>query len=200
MRLGRVLAGLMPGEPEAHGLVALMELQASRLRARTDTVGNAVLLPDQNRAHWDRTLIRHGLAALDRALALGGAEGPYGLQAAIAACHACASAANATDWPRIVGLYERLFEVTGSPVVELNRAVAESMAIGPARALERVDALVHDATLDGYALLPAVRGDLLDRLGRFAEARAEFEDAASMTRNERERQVLLDRAARCAAA
>jgi len=200
MRLGRVLAGLMPQEPEVHGLVALMELQASRLRARTDANGEAVLLADQDRRRWDRTLILHGLAALDRAIALGGGDGVYALQASVAACHARAATVDVTDWPRIERLYARLADVTGSPVVELNRAMAESMAQGPEAALERVDRLVDDGSLEGYAMLPAVRGDLLDRLGRTIEARAEFERAAALTRNDRERRVLLDRAARCAAA
>ena len=200
MRLGRVLAGLASREPEVHGLVALMELQASRLRARTDAQGAAVLLADQDRSRWDRTLILHGLAALDRALALGGAEGPYTLQASIAACHARAPTAAATDWRRIVALYARLHRVTQSPVVELNRAVAESMAEGPQPALARVDRLVAEGVLAGYAMLPAVRGDLLDRLGRRAEAREAFERAAALSRNGRERQVLLERAARCTAA
>ncbi|HEY4583289.1 MAG TPA: sigma-70 family RNA polymerase sigma factor [Lysobacter sp.] len=199
MRLGRVLAGLMPREPEVHGLVALMELQASRLRARTDANGDAVLLADQDRGRWDRTLIRHGLGALDRALALGGGDAPYALQAAIAACHARAATVDATDWPRIAQLYARLADLTGSPVVELNRAMAESMALGPAAALARVDRLVEQGDLDGYAMLPAVRGDLLDRLGRADEARIEFERAARLTGNARERRVLLDRAARCTA-
>ncbi|GAB6196876.1 RNA polymerase sigma factor [Lysobacter xanthus] len=199
MRLGRVVAGLLPLEAEVHGLLALMELQASRLRARTDAAGNAVLLPDQDRGRWDRTLIRHGLAALDRARSLGG-DGPYALQASIAACHATAPTAAATDWPRIVALYARLAAITGSPVVELNRAVAESMATGPDVALQRVDRLVEDGALDGFAPLPAVRGDLLERLGRRAEARVEFERAAALTRNAPERRVLLERAARCAGA
>ena len=200
MRLGRVLAGLLPDDAEVHGLVALMELQASRLRARTDARGGAVLLADQDRRRWDRTLILHGLAALERAQALGGSDRPYTLQAAIAACHARAATASEPDWTRIAARYARLSDVTGSPVVELNRAVAESMALGPAAALPRVERLVHDGALDGYALLPAVRADLLDRLGRAHEARAEFEHAASLTRNARERQVLLERAARCGAA
>jgi len=200
MRLARVLAALMPDEAEVHGLVALLELQASRLRARTDADGNAVLLPDQDRARWDRTLIAHGLAALERARMLGGPDGPYALQAAIAACHARAATPEATDWPTIAALYARLYDVTGSPVVELNRAVAESMANGPAVALTRVDRLVQGGALDGYAMLPAVRADLLDRLGRRDEARVEFERAAALTRNVRERRVLLDRAGRCTAA
>ncbi|MGY4516869.1 RNA polymerase sigma factor [Lysobacter sp. HA18] len=200
MRLGRVLAGLMPDEAEVHGLVALMELQASRLKARTDAEGNAILLADQDRRRWDRTLILHGLAALDRAVALGGAESPYTLQAAIAACHARATSADATDWSRIATLYARLSDVTGSPVVELNRAVAESMAFGPERALQRVDRLIRDGSLADYALLPAVRADLLDRLGRSDEARVDFERAAALSRNAREQRVLLDRASRCGAA
>ncbi|HEY4559420.1 MAG TPA: DUF6596 domain-containing protein, partial [Lysobacter sp.] len=172
---------------------------ASRLRARTDANGDAVLLADQDRARWDRTLILHGLAALKRAIALGGGEGIYALQAAIAACHARAATVDATDWARIADLYARLADVTRSPVVELNRAVAESMAQGPVAALARVDRLVEQGDLDGYAMLPAVRGDLLDRLGRAPEARVEFERAAALTRNARERRVLLDRAARCKA-
>jgi RNA polymerase sigma factor (sigma-70 family) len=200
MRLARALSGLMPREPEVLGLVALMELQASRLRARTDSDGNAVLLADQDRGRWDRTLILHGTQALERALALGGADGVYVLQASIAACHARSSSADATDWPRIAALYARLAGVTGSPVVELNRAVAESMASGPDAALPRVDALVRDGALADYALLPAVRGDLLDRLGRAEEAKLEFERAATLSRNDRERRVLLDRAARCGVA
>ncbi|WP_235893601.1 RNA polymerase sigma factor [Cognatilysobacter lacus] len=199
MRLGRVLAGLMPREAEVHGLVALMELQASRLHARTDAAGEAILLTQQDRRRWDRSLILHGLAALDRSIALGGESGAYTLQAAIAACHARAASADATDWARIALLYARLSELTGSPVVELNRAVAESMASGPAVALERVDRLVREDSLDGYALLPAVRGDLLDRLGRPDEARRDFERAASLSRNAREQRVLLGRAARCVA-
>jgi RNA polymerase sigma factor (sigma-70 family) len=200
MRLARALAGLMPREPEVLGLVALLELQASRLRSRVDADGNAVLLADQDRGRWDRTLILHGTAALERAHALGGGDGAYVLQASIAACHARAATATSTDWPRIAALYARLADVTGSPVVELNRAMAESMAHGPAGALVRVDSLVRDGALAGYALLPAVRGDLLDRLGRRDEAAVEFHRAASLTRNERERRVLLDRAARCGAA
>lgn len=200
MRLGRVLAGLMPREAAVHGLVALMELQASRLRARTDANGDAVLLADQDRTRWDRTLILHGLAALDRALALGGTDEPYTLQASIAACHARAATPDATDWPRIAELYARLSSVTGSPVVELNRAVAESMAFGPAAALGRIEQLVRDGRLEEYALLPAARGDLLERLGRRDEARRDFERAAALSRNARERRVLLDRAARCGAA
>jgi len=195
MRLGRVLAGLMTREPEAHGLVALMELQASRVGARTDPAGEPVLLADQDRRRWDRLLIRRGLASLARAEALGGAAGPYALQAAIAAVHARAATADETDWDRIVGLYGALARVEPSPVVELNRAVAVAMAHGPAAGLEIVDALVGVAALKEYHLLPTVRGDLLARLGRADEARAEFERAASLTRNARERALLLDRAA-----
>jgi RNA polymerase sigma factor (sigma-70 family) len=197
LRLGRVLAGLMPGEPEVHGLVALMEIQASRLRARVGPSGEAVLLLDQDRGRWDRLLIRRGLAALERAEALGGGFGPYALQAAIAACHARAHIPEETDWTRIAALYQVLAHVSPSPVVELNRAVAVGMALGPAEGLVVLDALVAaDArALAGYPLLPAVRGDLLDKLGRHEEARLEFERAAARTRNERERAVFLDRAA-----
>jgi RNA polymerase sigma factor (sigma-70 family) len=195
LRLGRVLAGLAPRETEVHGLVALMELQASRLRARTNAAGEPILLLDQNRARWDRLLIRRGLDALARAEALGGADGPYALQAAIAACHARALTPEATDWARIAALYARLAAVAPSPVVELNRAVALSMADGPAAGLVLVDALVSEASLKDYHLLPSVRGDLLGKLGRHEEARAEFERAATLTRNERERALLLQRAA-----
>jgi RNA polymerase sigma factor (sigma-70 family) len=194
-RLGRVLAELAPGEPEVHGLVALMEIQASRAAARTGPDGKPVLLLDQDRARWDRLLIRHGLAALDRAEALGGGFGPYALQAAIAACHARASRAEETDWVRIAALYDALAMLAPSPVVELNRAVAVAMAFGPAAGLEVVDALGDEPALAGYHLLPSVRGDLLARLGRLAEAQAEFERAAALTRNERERELLLARAA-----
>ena len=198
MRLGRVLAGLMPGEPEVHGLVALMELQASRTRARTATDGTPVLLLDQDRGRWDQLLVRRGLAGLERAEALsGGMPGPYTLQAAIAACHARARTAGQTDWDRIAALYAVLVAVQPSPVVELNRAVAVSMAHGPAPALEIVDALAATGTLGRYHLLPAVRADLLVRLGRRAEARVELEHAATLTRNERERTLLLQRAAAC---
>jgi predicted RNA polymerase sigma factor len=180
-----------------HGLVALMEIQASRLRARTGPDGAPVLLLDQDRARWDHTLIRRGLAALDRAERTGAALGPYALQASIAACHARARTAEATDWVRIAALYEALAELTPSPVVELNRAVAVSMAYGPAAGLDLVDQLAGVPALRSYHLLPSVRGDLLARLGRPAEARGEFERAAELTRNDRERTLLLDRAAAC---
>ncbi|MEZ4408586.1 MAG: RNA polymerase sigma factor [Polyangiales bacterium] len=194
MRLGRVLAGLAPDVSEAHALVALMELQASRLRARVAADGAPILLAAQNRARWDRLLIAHGLAALARAESLGGARGFYALQAAIAACHARAPSAEATDWPRIASLYGALAEVAPSPVVALNRAVAVSMADGPAAGLAAVDALAATGALDGYHLLPSVRGDLLEKLGRSEEARAEFARAASLTQNARERALLLARA------
>ncbi|KFA93429.1 RNA polymerase sigma factor [Archangium violaceum] len=197
LRLGRILAELVPEEPEVHGLVALMELQASRLRARVGPSGEPILLMEQNRARWDRLLIRRGLAALERAGKLGGERGPYVLQAAIAACHARALTPEQTDWARIAELYEELAQLTASPVVELNRAVAVSMASGPAAGLEIVDALSSERALEGYHLLPSVRGDLLAKLGRLDEARAEFERAASLTRNVRERQLLLERAAAC---
>ena len=197
LRLGRVLAGLMPAEPEVHGLVALMEIQASRLRARVGPSGEPVLLLDQDRRRWDRILIGRGLAALERAEGLTGSPGPYTLQAAIAACHARARTADDTDWRRIAALYEALARVAPSPVVELNRAVALGMAYGPAAGLELVDALAGEAALSGYHLLPSVRGDLLAKLGRLDEARAEFERAAALTRNARERALLLDRAAAC---
>jgi RNA polymerase sigma factor (sigma-70 family) len=195
LRLGRILAGLTPQEPEVHALVSLMEIQASRLRARVGPSGEPILLLDQDRGRWDRLLIGRGLAALDRAERIGGRLGPYGLQAAIAACHARARTAEETDWARIAAIYETLAELTPSPVVELNRAVAVSMASGPAAGLELVDALAEEPALRGYHLLPSVRGDLLAKLGRPGEARAEFERAASMTRNARERDLLLDRAA-----
>ena len=195
LRLGRILAELVPNEPEVHGLVALMEIQASRFGARLGPSGEPVLLLDQNRARWDQLLIRRGLAALERAEALGGTQGPYALQAAIAACHARARTAGETDWARIAALYAQL---TPSPVVELNRAVAVAMAFGPAAGLELVDALREEPSLERYHLLPTVRGDLLAKLGRFEEARAEFERAASLTRNARERQLLLARAAESA--
>jgi RNA polymerase sigma factor (sigma-70 family) len=197
LRLGRILAGLAPKEPEVHGLVALMETQASRLRARTGPTGVPILLLDQDRARWDQLLIRRGLAALARAEQLGGATGPYALQAAIAACHARARTPEETDWTRIAALYEALARITPSPVVELNRAVAVGMAFGPAAGLELVDALTEEPALKDYHLLPSVRGDLLTKLGRSDEARVEFERAASLTRNVRERALLLERAAAC---
>ena len=197
LRLGRILAGLAPAEPEVHGLVALMEIQASRSRARVGPSGEPVLLLDQNRARWDQLLIRRGLAALDRAQSLASTPGSYTLQAAIAACHARARTAEETDWMRIVSLYSALAQLAPSPIVELNRAVAVSMAFGPAQALELVDALTSEPTLKGYHLLPSVRGDLLKKLSRFDEARAEFERAAGLTRNSRERALLMERAAAC---
>jgi len=195
LRLGRILAELVPREPEVHGLVALMEIQASRSRARTGPSGEPVLLLDQDRARWDHVLVRRGLVALERAEALGGVRGPYALQAAIAACHARARTPAETDWARIAELYEALARLTPSPVVELNRAVAVAMAFGPAAGLELVDALTAEPALRGYHLLPSVRGDLLAKLGRFDEARAECARAASLTRNARERELLLERAA-----
>jgi RNA polymerase sigma-70 factor (ECF subfamily) len=198
LRLGRILAGLIPDGSEVHGLVALMEIQASRLRARVGPSGEAVLLLDQDRSRWDRLLIRRGLAALERAERLG-TLGPYALQAAIAACHARARVADETDWPRIVALYDALAQITPSPIVELNRAVAVGMAFGPAAGLEIVDAIRSSPVLRAYHFLPAVRGDLLRKLGRFDEARAEFERAAALTQNEREREVMQRRAAECAA-
>jgi RNA polymerase sigma factor (sigma-70 family) len=198
LRLGRILAELTPREPEVHGLVALMEIQASRMHARTGPGGEPVLLLDQNRARWDRLLIGRGLAALERAGKLGGALGRYALQAAIAACHARARTADETDWTRIAALYDALAQLAPSPVVELNRAVAVSMAFGPAAGLDIVDRLRDEPTLLGYHLLQSVRGDLLAKLGRHDEARVEFERAASLTRNARERDLLLDRAARSA--
>jgi RNA polymerase sigma factor (sigma-70 family) len=197
LRLGRILAGLLPEEPEVHGLVALMEIQASRIRARTDAAGAPVLLLDQDRRRWDRLLIRRGLEALARAAALGGALGPYTLQAEIAACHARALTPEDTDWGRIAALYQVLAHISPSPVVELNRAVAVGMAAGPAKGLEITDTLLHERALEHYAQLPAVRGDLLAKLGRHHEARQEFERAAALTRNERERAVFLTRAAAC---
>jgi RNA polymerase sigma factor (sigma-70 family) len=194
LRLGRILAGLAPDEPEVHGLVALMEIQASRTRARTGPDGAPVLLLDQNRARWDQLLITRGIAALDRAEALGRALGPYTLQAAIAACHARARKAEDTDWARIAALYDALAQMMPSPVVELNRAVAVGMAFGPAAGLEIVDGLMSERALEGYHLLPAVRGDLLAKLGRTDEAQVEFARAASLTRNERERTLMLERA------
>jgi len=199
LRLGRILAGLVPLEPEVHGLVALMEIQASRSGARLGPAGAPILLLDQNRARWDQVLIRRGLAALERAESLGGARGPYALQAAIAACHARARTAGETDWARIAALYQALVQVSPSPVVELNRAVAVGMAFGPAAGLELADALISEPSLKRYHLLPSVRGDLLAKLDRLDEARVEFERAASLTRNARERQLLLERAAACAA-
>ena len=197
LRLGRILAGLMLDEPEVHGLVALMEIQASRTQARVGPSGEPVLLLDQNRARWDHVLIRRGLAALERAEALGGAQGRYALQAAIAACHARARTPEDTDWARIAALYTALAQVSPSPVVELNRAVAIAMAFGPAAGLELVDALTSEPSLAGYHLLPSVRGDLLVKLGRFDEARRELERAAALTHNTRERALLLGRAAAC---
>ena len=198
LRLGRILAELVPNEAEVHGLVALMEIQASRLRARVGPSGEPVLLLDQNRARWDQLLIHRGLAALDRSEQLGGTLGPYALQAAIAACHARAQTPAETDWPRIAALYDALAQLTPSPVVELNRAVALAMAFGPAAGLELVDTLTSEPSLKSYYLLPSVRGDLLAKLDRFDEARAEFERAASLTKNARERTLLLERAAACA--
>ncbi|MEV4168303.1 RNA polymerase sigma factor [Nonomuraea sp. NPDC049709] len=195
LRLGRVLAGLMPKEPEVHGLVSLMEIQASRSAARVGPSGEPILLLEQNRARWDRLLIGRGLAALDRAEELAGTPGPYTLQAAIAACHARAVNAEDTDWVRIASLYESLARMSRSPVVELNRAVALSMAYGPATGLELLDQIVDEPTLKDYHLLPSVRGDLLFKLGRMEEARSEFERAAGMTRNARERALLEERAA-----
>ncbi len=195
LRLGRILAGLVPGEPEVHGLVALMEIQASRTRARVRRSGEPVLLLDQDRAKWDRMLIGRGLAALEQAQQLGESSGPYALQAAIAACHARARVADDTDWIRIATLYDELAEVTPSPVVELNRAVAHSMAYGAAAGLEIADRLLSESSLADYHLLPSVRGDLLAKLGRIEEARAELEQAASLTRNARERALLLLKAA-----
>jgi predicted RNA polymerase sigma factor len=193
LRLGRMLAELAPGEPEVHGLVALMELQASRAAARLDASGRPVLLAEQDRARWDRLLIRRGLAALERAQALGGSRGPYALQGAIAACHARAATAQDTDWRRIAALYEALAQVAPSPVVELNRAVAVAMAFGPAAGLAIVDGLRGEKALQRYQWLPSVRGDLLAKLGRSAEARAEFERAAELAGNARERELLLER-------
>jgi len=198
LRLGRIVAELAPNESEVHGLVSLMEIQASRLRARVGPKGEPIVLLDQNRAKWDHVLIRRGLAALERAESLGGALGPFALQAAIAACHARARAADETDWRRIASLYQALAQVSPSPIVELNRAVALSMAFGPAAGLELVDTLTSEPSLANYHLLPSVRGDFLRKLGRFEEARVELERAASLTRNARERTLLLDRARACA--
>ncbi len=197
LRLGRILAGLVPDEAEVHGLVALMELQASRLRARVGPDGEAIRLFDQDRSRWDQLLIRRGLAALDRAESLRRPLGPYTLQAAIAACHARAHTNDETDWKRIVALYDALVELTRSPVVELNRAVAVSMAFGPTEALALVDALGDEPLLRGYHLFPSVRGDLLEKLGRTVEAGSEFERAAALTQNIRERALLLGRARAC---
>ncbi len=195
LRLGRILAGLTPQEPEVHGLVALMEIQASRSSARVGPAGKPVLLLDQDRTRWDPLLIRRGLEAFEKAEALGGALGPYALQAAIAACHARAQTAEETDWLRIVALYDALAQLAPSPIVELNRAVAVAMGFGPAAGLELVDRLVAEPKLDGYHLLPSVRGDLLAKLGRLEEAKLEFERAAALTHNARERELLLERAA-----
>jgi len=197
LRLGRILAGLLPQEGEVHGLVALLEIQASRLAARVGPAGEPVLLPDQDRGRWDHVLIQRGLGALQRAERLGAGLGPYGLQAAIAACHARARTPAETAWTRIVALYDALAQLAPSPVVELNRAVAVAMAFGPAAGLELADGLVAEASLQGYYLLPSVRGDLLAKLGRLAEAKAEFERAASLTRNEKGRALLLKRAVDC---
>ena len=197
LRLGRILAELVPAEPEAHGLVALMEIQASRSKARVNAAGEPILLLDQDRAKWDRLLIGRGLAALERAEMLSGTRGAYAIQAAIAACHARALTASDTDWRRIAELYRELARIEPSPVVELNRAVAVGMASGPAAGLELVDALKDDPALKSYHLLPSVRGDLLKKLGRNEEARVEFERAASITRNARERNLLLERARAC---
>ncbi|MEM5331275.1 sigma-70 family RNA polymerase sigma factor [Paraburkholderia sp. JHI2823] len=199
LRLGRMLAELVPAEGEAHGLVALMELQASRLPARVNAAGHAVLLADQDRSRWDALLIRRGVAALSRGAACAGAPGPYALQAALAACHARAPSAAATDWAQIVAIYDALLALDASPVVRLNRAVAVGMAQGPQAALDLVDALCEEAALRDYPWLPAARGDLLEKLARHAEARAEFERAASLTQNARDREVLLGRAQACAA-
>lgn len=199
LRLGRILVGLMPREPEVHGLVALMEIQASRTAARTDAAGEMILLLEQNRTRWDHLAIRRGLAALDVAEALAPVRGTYAMQAALAACHARARTPDDTDWARIAALYEELAERDDSPIVALNRSVALSMAFGPAAGLEVVDRLVADGALRGYHLLPSVRGDLLVKLGRYAEAEAEFTAAASMTKNERERVLLTERAEDCKA-
>jgi RNA polymerase sigma factor (sigma-70 family) len=198
LRLGRILAECVSQEPEVHGLVALMEIQASRSRARVGPSGEPILLLDQNRAQWDQLLIRRGLAALERAQQLGTAFGPYTLQAAIAACHARALTPEDTEWQRMVALYDALAQLTPSPIVELNRAVAVAMAFGPQAGLDLVDSLVSEPSLKNYHLLPSVRGDLMSKLGRFAEARAEFETAAELTRNAREQKLLLERARLCA--
>ena len=198
LRLGRILAGLAPDEPEVHGLVALMEIQASRTHARTNSAGEPILLANQDRTRWDHALIRHGLAELARAERLNGARSPYALQAAIAACHARAGSAAQTDWPRIATLYAALAQLTPSPIVELNRAVAVSMAFGPQAGLDIVDTLISDPALKSYHLLPAVRADLLKKVGRVSEAQSEFTRAASLAQNSRERRLLLTRAASCA--
>ena len=198
LRLGRILAGLVPNEPEVHGLVALMEIQASRSGARVGPSGEPILLLDQNRARWDQLLIHRGFAALERAEQLGGTPGTYTMQAAIAACHARARAAAETDWSRIAALYDSLSQLMPSPIVELNRAVAHAMAFGPAAGLKLIDALATEPSLKVYHLLPSVRGDFLFKLGRFAEAQAEFERAATLARNVRERELLLDRVQACA--
>jgi RNA polymerase sigma-70 factor (ECF subfamily) len=200
LRLGRILAELAPHEPEVHGLIALMEIQASRARARVGPAGQPILLLEQDRARWDQLLIRRGLAALERAEGLSGALGPFALQAEIAACHARACKASETDWPRIVAIYDALSQLAPSPVVDLNRAVAVSMAFGPAAGIEIVDSLVSDVRLSEYHLLPSVRGDLLEKLGRYEEARNEFTRAAALTQNERIRALLLGRAAACGTA
>ena len=200
LRLGRILSELLPAEAEVHGLVALMEIHSSRIGARTDAQGEPILLLAQNRGRWNRLLIQRGLAALQRAQALGGPSGPYTIQAAITACHARAATAGDTDWEQIVALYDALAQLQPSPVIELNRAVAVSMAYGPAAALELVDSIVDEPRLAGYHLLPSVRGDLLEKLGRHEEAQAEFSRAAGLTRNSRERILLLGRAAACGSA
>jgi RNA polymerase sigma factor (sigma-70 family) len=197
LRLGRILAGIAPEEPEVHGLVALMEIQASRVHARIGPEGEPILLLDQDRTRWDHALVRHGLAALERAEQLGGTLGPYALQAAIAGCHARANTADQTDWQRIAALYDALAELMPSPVVELNRAVAVAMAFGPAAGLPLVDALTSEPSLKNYHFLPSVRGDFLAKLGRYQEACDELQRAASLTQNARERKLLLDRAATC---
>jgi predicted RNA polymerase sigma factor len=199
LRLGRILAELMPGEAEVHGLVALMEIQASRSRARTSSTGEPILLLDQDRSRWDQLLIRRGLAALKRAEQVGGSLGPYTLQAEIAACHARARLASETDWGKIAALYDALVELVPSPVVELNRAVAIAMAFGPEAGLELIDSLVDEPALRGYHLLPSARGDLLAKLGRYRDAQSEFERAATLTRNAKEKKFLLDRASQCEA-
>jgi RNA polymerase sigma factor (sigma-70 family) len=198
LRLGRILAGLAPDEPEVHGLVALMEIQASRTHARTNSAGEPILLADQDRTRWDHALIRHGLAELQQAERLNGARTPYAMQAAIAACHARAGSSTQTDWPRIATLYAALAQLTPSPIIELNRAVAVSMAFGPQAGLDIVDSLTSDPALKSYHLLPAVRADLLKKLGRISEAQAEFARAASLAQNSRERTLLLSRAVSCA--